>query len=272
MILDILQTILNISQSTKDKINLTQIIKHCHENMFIYTMYDNEHVTQFALEKRKFNRLKILNCNGNIYVNNVNHLAETLEELDCGCNMSEQEYSSIGQRGISKLKKLVKLECCNNYKIENVNHLSNTLEYLDCSFDYMDKRISCNIGDSGISQLRKLRILKCCNNTKIRNIQNMDDTLEELYCGNSYINQKSIQKLKNLNVLNCNNCELIKDVNHLSDTLKILHCGGDCGIYDLDISRFGILERIYREYNHTLDQIFIPSNIVEVKNSQTIAI
>lgn len=73
-----------------------------------------------------FKNLEKLVCHNNSGILNVNHLAATLKELDCGYGCG------INQNGISKLSNLEILRCPHNKKVCNVMHLADTIRVLDC--------------------------------------------------------------------------------------------------------------------------------------------
>lgn len=177
MITDILQTIINYG-TICNQIKCMTVNSYTYENLYIYSLHCDElhnkssntfkHIDQLIIEQKKFNRLKILKCHGSsIY--NVNHLRDSLEELEC-------RYSSVNQNGISQLKKLRILNCNGNAGITDVNPFCETLEELDCGFE-------SGIDENGISQLKKLRKLNCSNNYKIRNISFLHSSLESLNYG-----------------------------------------------------------------------------------------
>jgi len=168
MIIDLLQTVINYSK-LKPQIYITQIDGYVHESVYIFhlTVPKNVRFNQSILEQKKFAKLKKIDCNGNIRISSVNHLADTLEELKCnGCR-------GINQIGISKLTKLKVLKCHNNGKIHDINHLANALIELNCS-GY------CGINQKGLSQLKYLRKLNCSGNTNISDVNYLYNTLVSL--------------------------------------------------------------------------------------------
>lgn len=127
-------------------------------------------------------KLKILSCKNNRKINNVNHLANILEELYCGGSCG------IKQNGLSELKKLKVLDCCYNAYIIDVNIFKNTLQELYCAGP-------CGIGQQGIDKLEHLKKLVCMWNENITDIGSLH--LEELYCEYSGIkDKKNIKKAK----------------------------------------------------------------------------
>lgn len=103
-------------------------------------------------------KLKVLICNNNPKINNIDHLSETLEKLCCMGN------SGISQTNIFKLNKLKSLKCSDNTKINNVNHLTDTLIKLYCGG-------ASGVDQDGISKLSNLRYLNCVRNIKINNVK-----------------------------------------------------------------------------------------------------
>lgn len=122
-----------------------------------------------ALRIYELKKIKVLNLRKNNNINNIVHLAETLENLNC-------DDSEIDQDCISKLKKLKVLSCSSNTKINNVNHLNNTLTELRCGFN-------CGVNEIGISELKKIEILYCYGNEKINNVSHLSQTLKKINNG-----------------------------------------------------------------------------------------
>lgn len=93
MITDILQTIINRC-ALRAQIKCIKIDKYVYDNTYIYELdtygkphfpeYSEHKIDQKIIEQKKFSRLRKLSCRHNIEINNVDHLAESLEELDCG--------------------------------------------------------------------------------------------------------------------------------------------------------------------------------------------
>ena len=136
------------------------------------TVLEGSKIDQHGISELKV--LQKLDCKDCWEIKNVNHLTNTLVELDCSGSCG------INQDGISELNKLKILKCHNNSKINNVNHLRNTLEYLDCSQTYYSSR-GC-IDQDGISKLKKIKYMNCNNNEKIYDLNHLSKSLEELNC------------------------------------------------------------------------------------------
>lgn len=60
--------------------------------------------------------LKYLDCSFNPHIIDVNHMASTLERLDC-----QGDNCGIGQKGIENLLHLKHIECQHNSKITDTN-------------------------------------------------------------------------------------------------------------------------------------------------------
>jgi len=238
MILDLLQTIVDACNLTT-QLQLNRIDNHTYNNIYIYSIRKCPYAMyNKILKKRIFSRLKILNCKHNEYITDLNHLADTLEELNCStrrCN--------IRQESIKELKKLRILNCSNNINVNNFNHFADTLEELNCTgcyiYDWFPKdRLA---GQSEISKLKKLKILKCHHVEGIVDVNHLADTLEELdcseYCG---INQQGISLLKKIKKLNCYGNVNINNLDHMAKTLEILECDG-CGIGQKEIQNLNKL-------------------------------
>lgn len=274
MIIDIVQAIINQSDKLLNQIRCMKINKYVYENTYIYKLCgENSHnshriykITQKVIEQKKYCRLVYLdfdnrnhlgNCNKEVI--DINHLADTLEYLNCPWDCG------ICQTGISKLKKIKTLLCGSNKKIDNVGHIADTLEVLECSG-------LCGIGQDSISKLKKLRILDFYCNSKITDVNHLADTLTELKCGRSEMHQKGISELKNIKILEFHNNRYIYDANHLKDTLEELYCGpeiSDEGISELknikiislennkkikNISHMASLEKLVCRHNHMIEK------------------
>lgn len=178
MIIDIMQSIVNYV-GICDQVNCIMINKFHSKNIYIFNVdaSDNSifgsNINQNIIEQHKYSKLKILNCRDNEQIEDVNHLADTLENLDCSGNCA------IDQNGISKLDKLKRLIVKSNRKINNINHLTNVLEELH--FDGTDKYINRKV----LSKFQKVKILNIFGNDNIADLNFLSDTLEELslmYC------------------------------------------------------------------------------------------
>lgn len=223
MISDILQIIINYSK-LKNQIICSHVNKYMYNNINIYFLEGMTTITQKTIEMPIFRKLKILRCMNNRYICDVNHLSDTLEDLDCSF------FCGINQDGISQLKILKVLCCYGNKYILNVNHLADTLGDLNCRGSGIDQ--------NGISQLKNLKKMECTDNTKINNVNHLSNSLEYLNCRfRSGMCQDGISQLKNLKILICDYNKNINSVNHLANTLEKLDCyssGIDkCGIYQL---------------------------------------
>lgn len=197
------------------------------EQLWIYEHYEgrkklaNSGITQDGI--LKLEKLKILKCRNNRNIYSVNHMHDTLEELDCS-----GDNNNINDIGICMLKKLRKL-CCNyNRNIENLDIFSETLEVLRCCGG------CCGVNQESINKLKKIIKLHCSYNPNIYSVNHLSDTLEELYinsvkfidyedhrngtiCG---INQEGISGLKKIRKLDCSDNDKIYCIKHLEDTLE----------------------------------------------------
>lgn len=189
MIIDILQTILNYGIEV-DQINCMSINTFVYSNLYIYKLdcrcndsrdCKYKFVNQKILEQKKFSRLKILYC-GKTIINDVNHLKDSLEKLDCS-------YGYVDQNGISELKKLKALNCGGNDLIVDVNFLSETLEYLNCC-------MGSGISEKGIEKLKKINYLYCCGNDKIKNVSHMYPVLRRLDNGKCSVEYEDLFDVK----------------------------------------------------------------------------
>lgn len=187
-------------------------------------------ISQFGISKLR--KLTHLGCS--MFIENVDHLANTLIVLDC----SNTRY--FGQNDIIQLINLKKLILHDNNKIIDINHLAETLEELDCGGS------KCSLNQNGITQLKKIRIFSCNNNTNINNVNHLAETLEELDCGGSKcsLSQNGIAQLKKIKIFSCGFNPNIWNVNHLSDTLEILDCRYCSGINQMGISKLKNLKKI----------------------------
>ena len=245
--LDVVQIICDFCD-LKTQINLIKTCKEYEENLKIkkLTCTDiiNSQITQNILQQKKFDQLRCLNVWNNKKITSVNHLKDTLLELDCSC------VCGIRQEGINDLRKLQKLNVFCNNNITNVNHLKDTLIELYCGG-------SCGIRQKGINELRNLQKLYTWNNKKITNVNHLKDTLLELDCGydcgynnNRYddnscgMRQEGINELRKLLKLDAGNNEKITNVNHLKDTLIELNCSYNCGIQQEGINELRKLQKL----------------------------
>lgn len=218
--IDNLQYILEFTDDIITKINLCRLSKDCYEYLKIRKL-TSQKITQKAIKQKIFNELQILDISGNKNILDINHLSETLEELNCGSlwvnkegsNYTHQEATqlmmadkgvftncSITHDGICNLKKIKKLIAFNNLYIRDISYFKNTLEYLDCS------------GCSGIKDIVgfKLKILNCHGNHKIYFNGEIDNNildspniktiirLEELTCDYMFINDISENFIKHI--------------------------------------------------------------------------
>ena len=148
--IDVIQIICDFAD-IKTQLNLTSLSQECYDRIKIRQLSD-KCATQDVIRQKKFNELQKLNVRDNPKITDVNHLANTLIELDCGWNYIIGTYCNCGidQKGISDLLKLQKLVTDANATITDVNHLRNTLIELDCAD-------ICGIDQKGIADLLKLQ-------------------------------------------------------------------------------------------------------------------
>ena len=125
------------------------------------TKYDPE--TKCGVDQKcilELTNLIYLECRNNKKIANVNHLAGSLEYLDCS-----GKYSGIFQNGISELKYVHTLFCDMNINIYDFNHMGNTLKKLCCS--------DTDVKYEGIKNLSKLEYLDCSHCAGINNIDDI---------------------------------------------------------------------------------------------------
>jgi hypothetical protein len=213
--LDLLDLILQ-KLSLKKQIQLLSINSYLFNNSHIKFL-DNKKFSQENIQEKYINGeycwagLLSLNTDSNNKINNVNHLKDTLLQLNAFYT------SGIDQEGISQLKVLLSLNAGNNERINDVNHLKDTLLELN-TFGVS------GINQVGISELKALQILNTDCNNKIKNVNHLKDTLKELSAyRNSGINQEGISELRVLKILDASSNKKIKNVNHLKNTLEELY-------------------------------------------------
>ena len=225
MILDIVQIIVNYS-ILKNQIVCLQINSYTYNNLYVYSLENIPNIDQKIIEKKMFCRLHNLNCFNNNKINNVDHLVNTLEILNCGGDCG------IDQTHISKLKNIKELHCSDNNKINNVNHLANTLEILSCESSTPLNLLAKILFDSVIRYASGDHLLL---SSKIPN---------EPFYGTSRIDQEGISRLKHIKKLYCRNNKNINNVNHLKQTLKVLDCSLNCGIGQEGISQLLYIKKL----------------------------
>ena len=203
MIFDIMQTIINY-MLLRDQIICSEINNHLNADIKIYHLDCPRNMDNKEIKKKKFNKIKILNCNKNMNIEDVNIFENTLEILICCGN------NGITQEGISRLKKIRKLKCDSNKKIKNVNHFNNTLIELKCFGN-------SGIDQKGISKLLCLEELSCKRNEKINNVNHLKNTLRILDCSGIYcgINQDGIAELKCIEHIYHDHNNKIYNLDHL---------------------------------------------------------
>lgn len=249
--------------------------------------YSNCSLSQTGISDLK--KLRILDCSGNEFIKDVNHLKETLRELYC-----RENICGLDQKGISDLKKIEILDCGANGKIKSVNHLSNSLEKLICCYDrayYLAFLHGSNFGidQNGISELRKLKKIDCWGNQKILSLNHLASTLEELDCGGECgVDQNGISHLR-LKILICENNYKIISVNHMAETLQVLYCMKKCGIDQDGIRQLKKLQVMKCAHNvkiedvncftdtleildcygnDTIKDIYLPTNLIKLNCTQ----
>lgn len=265
MITDLIQSILNYSH-IHNKILINCINIGIYDNVYIYESDNGFYqlgITQEVIMQKKFSKLKKICLNNNTYIENLNHLADTLEVLHCGYN------SAITQKGISKLVKLKNFDAKYNTAIYDVNHMSSLVE-LHCDGN-------CGINQNGIKNLTNLKILYANDNKHIYNVNHLSETLEKLYCGfESGIDQNGIANMTKLHTLYAKSNEKIKSVNHLSNILIYLDCSSNSGITQEGIIELNKLctlnmynnDRITYIYHlsHCLEKLYIDKHNVQINN------
>ena len=296
MIIDILNNILKNSKF-EEQINVHNLNKYTSEHIFIFklSLLPYKIFPAETIHQRKYSKLAILLCPNNSNITDVNHLKNTLIELDCSGTKN-----GINQKGLADLKALKILDCSFNNKINDVTHLTSSLEELYCDYELSNyitnenknknkctsrtfsiSRIGIShvynensnkkkfknilnkngtlktISQKDIDVLHKLRILSCENNMNIKNVNNLTNTLEKLYCRGIYcgINQEGISKLKKLTLLDCHGNKKIYDANIFRDTLVELYCGGKCGIKQKNIDELVYLKKLNCASNSSINNI-----------------
>lgn len=235
--LDVVQIICDFC-NLKTQINLIRSCKEYDNSLKINSLDCSTgigaKITQKILQQKKFSRLRYLHVPNNKKITNVNHLKDSLIQLDC------RDESGIDQEGIKELRKLQKLNVWSNNKITNVNHLKDTLIELNCGgFIY-------GINQEGISELRKLQNLNAFGNERITTVNHLKDSLIELDCsGPCGIDQEGIKELRKVQKLNAYENKNITNVNHLCDSLIILDCRFFCGIDQQGIKELQKLQKLY---------------------------
>lgn len=217
MILDILDNIKNSFINVVNALNVCTINVNTNNNIYIVNMYDVDKkilakLDQKIIEQHRYNKLKKLYMHNNKKINNLNHLKNTLQVLDCGLEY-DSENTQDELEYIVDIMRESRFLFAKKYK-----------EYME-KIKYVMDCWSGGIKSSRIAELC-LSELRCDNNMHITNISHMAKTLKILSCcGISGINQEAISCL-NLEKLKCDENPKIRNVNHMRDTLKILKCRG----------------------------------------------
>lgn len=81
----------------------------------------------------------------NKHIHNLNHLKDTLIELNCS-----GEQCGLNQNSIPELTNLEYLDYSYNKNIDNVNHMNNSLEELRCNTTIYIKKKLCRLDCGGL--------------------------------------------------------------------------------------------------------------------------
>lgn len=160
MIIDIIQNIADACH-LNNQICISQMNRSIYDNIFIRKLNISMSViNQQIIEQHKFSRLVFLKCDSSPNIYDVNHLANSLQELYCSGTCG------INQNGITELKKIRILDCSKNKKIIDVNHLNVTLKELYCGY-------GSGVQQIGISLLKELEYLNCSFNKNIISVSHL---------------------------------------------------------------------------------------------------
>ena len=244
-----IQNILDFSK-TRDQISIICMNKFTYNNVFIKSLSSPE-ISQHIIQQKKFSKLIILDIYDNKNINDVNHLGDTLIELNCG-----GYTNGVTQLGISKLKNLKYLNIYDNNKIKCIRNFADTLEGLNCGGGLS------SISQNNLDNLTKLKYLNIYCNDKINDLNHLKDTLIGVNCGSFYagrmkIKQDGIKDLEKLEILFSENNHNInkKNINNII-TNNMCYCESDSlGIKTLDI--YISNDKIFRErFDELKNQIY----------------
>ena len=226
----------------------------CNDITTLYSTY----IKQKLLDKCLF--ITSLNINGNNNIFNINHLQNTLIELDIS------KCDKIYNNGISKLLKLERLNLSRNDRIHQIKHF-HLLEELNIAY--------CVIPQHEIKNLLKLKKLNVCYNNpeedtyakkygyecniknihhpQISNVNHLQQLTHLDISGFCCVDQDGISDLKLITNLNANCNGKITDVNHLTKLEDLNISGGSCcqdGFTNcLNIKKLNV------EYNHKITNV-----------------
>ena len=189
-------------------------------------------IKQKLLDKCLF--ITSLNINGNNNIFNINHLQNTLVELDIS------RCCHISHYGILQLSKLNKLNVCNNKKIKHISHLC-LLEELNVSDSKIQQREIIN--------LLNLKKLNACNNKKIINVNHLRQLLIlniSDFCG---VDQNGISDLKSIKELNVVHNHKITNINHLTKLEDLNISGRYCGVNQEGFTNCLNIKKLNIKYN-----------------------
>lgn len=208
--MNMFQKILNYS-NLHSQISILLINRYTYNNLYIKKLISRK-IEQKYIMQHKFKKLEILCVYDNSYINDVNHLSDTLIELNCGGYIN-----GITQSGISKLKKIKYLNIYDNSKIKCIENMNTTLEGLNCGG-------MSSISQKDIMRLVNLKFLNMYENDKINNVDHLAENLIGLNCGSFYpgrmkLCQSTVNKLNKLEFLFAENNENI--LHHNINNIKV---------------------------------------------------
>lgn len=180
----------------RDQLAVLSMNKHTCANLYIKKLTSNK-ITQSVILQHKYSKMEILDVYNNPNIYDINHLSQTLVELNCG-----GYTNSLSDEGVNELTNLKFLNIYDNNKVKHLKNFT-LLEGLNCGGGLSQ------ISQKNISDLGNLKYLNIYGNDKIVNL-NLLKKLEKLNCGSFYpkrmnINQEGIRELNNLKIIYAEN-------------------------------------------------------------------
>lgn len=223
---NIIQNILNYS-TLQNQISILCMNKYTSNNIHIKKLSSNK-INQSTILQKKFSKLIILDLYDNKYVNDVNHLCDTLIGLNCGGYIN-----GVAQCGLIKLNKLRYLNIYDNSKVNCLKNFVDTLEGLNCGGGLSA------ITQNDLINFTRLKFLNIYCNDKIIDVNHMNSHLIGLNCGSFYagrmkIEQKGMQKLRRLELLFSENNHNIH-VKNINDIITDNRCYRHGDFFGIDI-------------------------------------
>ena len=111
-------------------------------------------LTDKILKSNIFTKIEILNVRSNPKIKSINHLKDSLIQLDISY------HCSVDQEGFQDCNKIQILNANYNSKVTSTNHLRDSLIQLDISG-------ICGVDQKGFEDCNKIQILNARNNTKV---------------------------------------------------------------------------------------------------------